>query len=69
MVCYLIGQERHPTGEMLEQLHRAKYMTSLDLTSALLQIPLEASSRKGTETYTILIYYETVFKDQCNICL
>jgi hypothetical protein len=58
-----------PIDEMLQQLLGAKYMTSLDLTSAFLQILLEAGSRKGTEAYTILIHYETVFKDLCNICL
>jgi hypothetical protein len=36
-----------PIDEMLQQCHRVKYMTSLDLMSAFLQIPLEVSSRKG----------------------
>jgi len=35
-----------PIDEMLQQFHGVKYMTSLDL-SALSQIPLEVSSRKG----------------------
>ena len=33
-----------PIDEMLQQFHGVKYMTSLDLTSAFLQIPLEAAS-------------------------
>jgi hypothetical protein len=37
-----------PIDEMLQQFHGVKYMTSPDLTSALLQIALEASSRKCT---------------------
>ena len=37
-----------PIDEMLQQFHGVKYMTSLDLISAFLQIPLEASSRKYT---------------------
>jgi len=38
-----------PIDEMLQRFHGVTYtyMTSLDLTSAFLQIPLEASSRKG----------------------
>jgi len=44
-----------PIDEMLQQFHGVKYMTSLDLTSAFLQIPLEASSRKYTVSYLILM--------------
>ena len=33
-----------PIDEMLQQFNGVKYMTSLDLTSAFLQIPLEAAS-------------------------
>jgi len=36
-----------PIDEMLQKFHGVKYMTSLDLTSGFLQIPLAASSRKG----------------------
>jgi hypothetical protein len=36
-----------PMYEMLQQFYGVKYMMSLDLTSAILQIPLETSSRKG----------------------
>jgi hypothetical protein len=41
-----------PINEMLQQFHGVKYMTSLDLTSAVLQIPLEASSSKYTAFIT-----------------
>jgi hypothetical protein len=36
-----------PIDEMLQQFYGVKYMMRLDLTPAFLQIPLEASSRKG----------------------
>ena len=36
-----------PIDETLQQFHGVKYMTSLDMTSASLQIPLEVSSGKG----------------------
>ena len=42
-------------NEMLQQFHGVKYMTNLHLTSAFLQIPLEASSRKYT-TFLFDIY-------------
>jgi transposase InsO family protein len=37
-----------PTHELLQRMHGAKYISSLDLISAFLQIPLEESSRKWT---------------------
>jgi hypothetical protein len=49
-----------PIDEMLQQFHGVKYMTSLDLTSAFLQIPLEASSRK----YTALLFDSRVYEFQ-----
>jgi hypothetical protein len=51
-----------PIDEMAQQFYGVKYMMSLDLTSGFLQIPLEASLRKGhSESYSIPAYYETVF--------
>jgi len=44
-----------PIDEMFQQFHGVKYMTSLDVTSAFLQIPLEASSRKYTASCLILM--------------
>jgi hypothetical protein len=49
-----------PINEMLQQFHGVKYMTSLDLTSAFLEIPLEASSRK----YTSLLFATNVYQIQ-----
>jgi hypothetical protein len=49
-----------PIDEMLEQFHGVKYMTSLDVTSAFLQIPLEASSRK----YTAFLFDTNVYQFQ-----
>jgi len=49
-----------PIDEMLQQFHGVKYMTSLDLTSAFLQIPLEASSRK----YTAFLFDTNVYQFQ-----
>jgi hypothetical protein len=49
-----------PIDEMLQQLHGVKYMTSLDLTSAFLQIPLETSSRK----YTAFLFDTNVYQFQ-----
>jgi hypothetical protein len=49
-----------PIDEMLQQFHRVKYITSLDLTSAFLQIPLEASSRK----YTAFLFDTNVYQFQ-----
>ena len=46
--------------EMPQQFHRVKYMMSLDLTSAFLQIPLEASSRK----YTASLFDTNVYQFQ-----
>jgi hypothetical protein len=46
--------------EMLQQFHGVKYMTSLDLTSAFLQIPLEAASRK----YTAFLFDTNVYQFQ-----
>ena len=42
-----------PVDEMLQQFHGVKYITSLDLTSAFLQIPLEASSGNMPLSYLI----------------
>jgi hypothetical protein len=36
-----------PIDETLQQIHGVKYIRSLDMTSAFLQIPMEVSSRKG----------------------
>jgi len=48
--------------EMLQQFYRVKYVVSLDLTSAFLQILSNTSSRKGHgESYPIPAYHETVF--------
>ena len=47
-----------PIDEMLQQFHGFKYMTSLDLTSAFLQIPLEAYSRK----YTAFLFDTNVYQ-------
>jgi len=49
-----------PIDEMLQQFHGVKYMTSLDLTSAFLQTPLEASSRK----YTAFLFDAIVYQFQ-----
>jgi len=49
-----------PIDEMLQQFHGVKYMTSLDLTAAFLQIPLEASSRK----YTAFLFDTNVYQFQ-----
>jgi hypothetical protein len=49
-----------PIDEMLQQFHGVKYMTSLDLTSAFLQIPLEESSRK----YTAFLFDTNVYQFQ-----
>jgi hypothetical protein len=49
-----------PVDEMLQHFHGVKYMTSLDLTSAFLQIPLEASSRK----YTAFLFDTNVYQFQ-----
>jgi hypothetical protein len=45
---------------MFQQFHGVKYMTSLDPSSALLQIPLEASSRK----YTAFLFDTNVYQFQ-----
>jgi hypothetical protein len=45
---------------MPQQFHEIKYMTSLDLTSAFLQIPQEASSRK----YTAFLFDTNVYQFQ-----
>ena len=46
-----------PIHEMIQQFYGVKYMMSLDLTSAFVQIPLEASSRKGLgESYSVPAY-------------
>jgi hypothetical protein len=37
-----------PMRELLQRFHGSNYITSLDLSSAFLQIPLESSSRKWT---------------------
>jgi len=37
-----------PIDEMLQQFYGVEYMRSLNLTSAVLQIPLDESSRKYT---------------------
>jgi hypothetical protein len=48
----LPDRARAPTiDEMLQQFHGIKFLTSLDLTSAVLQVPLEASSRKYTNFF------------------
>jgi hypothetical protein len=49
-----------PIDEMLQQFHGVKYMTSLDLMSAFLQIPLEESSRK----YTAFLFDTNVYQFQ-----
>ena len=49
-----------PIDEMLQQFHGVKYITSLDLTSAYLQITLEASSRK----YTAFLFDTNVYEFQ-----
>jgi hypothetical protein len=49
-----------PIVEMLQQFHGVKYMTSLDLTSAFLQIQLEANSRK----YTAFLFDTNVYQFQ-----
>jgi len=49
-----------PIEEMLQQFHGVKHMTSLDLTSAFLQIPLELSSRK----YTAFLFDTNVYQFQ-----
>jgi len=49
-----------PIDEMLQQFHGVKYMTSLDLTSAFLQIPLEACSRK----YIAFLFDTNVYQFQ-----
>jgi len=49
-----------PIDEMLQQFHGSKYMTSLHFTSAFLQIPLEASSRK----YTAFLFDTNVYRFQ-----
>jgi hypothetical protein len=49
-----------PIDETLQQFHRVKYMTSLDLITAFLQIPLEARSRK----YTTFLFDTNVYQFQ-----
>jgi len=49
-----------PIEEMLQQSHGVKYMESLYLTSAFLQIPLEASSRK----YTAFLFDTNIYQFQ-----
>jgi hypothetical protein len=49
-----------PINEMLQQFHGVRYMTSLDLTSAFLQIPLEESSRK----FTAFLFDTSVYQFQ-----
>ena len=49
-----------PIDEMLQQFYRVEYMTSLDLTSAVLQIPLDESSRK----YTAFLFETNVYQFQ-----
>jgi len=49
-----------PIDETLQQFHGVKYMTSLDLTSAFLRIPLEASSRK----YIAFLFDTNVYQFQ-----
>jgi recombinational DNA repair protein RecR len=41
--------------ELLQKFHGAKYITSLDLSSAFLQIPLEQFSRQWK--YCVLVYH------------
>ena len=47
-----------PIDEMPQQFHGVKYMTSLDLNSAFLQIPLKASSRE----YTAFLFDTNVYQ-------
>jgi hypothetical protein len=47
-----------PIDETFQQFHGVKYMMSLDLTSAFLQIQLEANSRK----YTALLFDTNVYQ-------
>jgi hypothetical protein len=49
-----------PIEEILQQFHGVKNMTSLDLTSEFLQIPLEASSRK----YTAFLFDTNIYQFQ-----
>jgi hypothetical protein len=42
------SESERPTDELLQRFHGAKYMTSLDLTSAFLQFELEEECRKYT---------------------
>jgi hypothetical protein len=49
-----------PIDKMLQQLYRVEYMTSLDLTSAVLQIPLDKSLRK----YTAFLFETNVYQFQ-----
>jgi hypothetical protein len=49
-----------PIDEMIQQFHGVKYIASLDLTAAFLQIPSEASSRK----YTTFLFDTNVYQFQ-----
>jgi hypothetical protein len=54
------GARAPPIDEMPQQFHGVKYMTSLDLNSAFLQIPLKASSRE----YTAFLFDTNVYQFQ-----
>jgi len=45
---YLIEQRVPPIQELLQQFHGSKFITSIDLSSAVLQIGLKMESRKYT---------------------
>jgi len=49
-----------PTDKMHQQLYGVEYMTSLELTSAVLQCPLDKSSRK----YTAFLFETNVYQFQ-----
>jgi hypothetical protein len=47
-----------PIQELLQKFHGVKYLTSLDLSSAFLQIPLSKESRQ----YTAFLFDSTVYQ-------
>jgi hypothetical protein len=47
-----------PVAELLQRFHGSKYISSVDLTSAFLQIELDAESRK----YTAFLFGSQVFQ-------
>ena len=50
-----------PLRELLQKFHGASYITSLDLSSAFLQVPLKESSRQWTaSSFKVVYQFKTV---------